>query len=415
MGDEHVVFLEAALVEQHLDPLPRGQLALGVLLTAISAAALNIFLPSLPSMTAHFDTDYRLMQLSVALYLAMNAVLQLAIGPISDRFGRRPVVLWAGVAFLVATLGCIWAPTAEVFLVFRMAQAVIVTGMVLSRAIVRDMVGEAEAASMIGYVTMGMAVVPMIGPAIGGVLDEAFGWQANFWLLFVLGAGVIALAWADQGETAISKPTSFARQFRDYPELFASPRFWGYALTAAFSSGAFFAYLGGAPYVGSEVYGLDPAMLGLFFGAPALGYMVGNFVSGRYSVRFGIDRMLLWGASLCATGLGVSLAIALMGLKTAPLFFAFMTFVGLGNGMVLPNAIAGTLSVRPHLAGTASGLGGAIMIGGGAALSALAGALLTGKSALPLQWIMFVSALAAVVCVRFVIWRARRVAARQAA
>jgi DHA1 family bicyclomycin/chloramphenicol resistance-like MFS transporter len=381
-----------------------------VLLTAVSAAALNVFLPSLPSMTVYFDTDYRLMQLSVALYLAVNAALQLVIGPISDRFGRRPVVLWAGVLFLLATLGCIWAPTAEVFLLCRMAQAVIVTGMVLGRAIIRDMVGEAESASRIGYVTMGMAVVPMIGPAIGGVLDQAFGWQANFWLLFAMGAGVTWLAWADQGETATARPASFARQFAEYPELFASPRFWGYALTAAFSSGAFFAYLGGAPYVGSEVYGLDPAMLGLFFGAPALGYMLGNYVSGRFSVRFGIDRMLVWGAGLCAAGLGVSLLIALAGLKTAPLFFAFMTFVGLGNGMVLPNAIAGTLSVRPHLAGTASGLGGAIMIGGGAALSALAGALLTGQSALPLQWIMFLSALASVACVRFVIWRARRVA-----
>ncbi len=384
-----------------------------ILLTALSAAALNIFLPSLPSMTAHFDTDYRLMQLSVALYLGVNAALQLVIGPVSDRFGRRPVMLAACVLFLIATLGCILAPTAGAFLVFRMMQAVIVTGLVLSRAIVRDMAGEAEAASRIGYVTMGMAVVPMVGPAIGGVLDQTLGWKANFWLLFGMGAVVTWLAWADQGETAAPRPGGFLTQLRDSPALFASPRFWGYALTAAFSSGAFFAYLGGAPYVGSEVFGLDPALLGLYFGAPALGYMVGNFVSGRYSRQLGIDRMLGLGTGLTVAGLGVSLAIALMGLKTAPLFFAFMTFVGLGNGMVLPNAIAGSLSVRPHLAGTASGIGGAIMIGGRAALSALAGALLTGASALPLQWIMFLSALAALVCVRFVIWRARRVAGRE--
>jgi DHA1 family bicyclomycin/chloramphenicol resistance-like MFS transporter len=195
-----------------LDRTTPPHIATLVLLTAVSAAALNVFLPSLPSMTAYFDTDYRLMQLSVALYLAINAVLQLVIGPISDRFGRRPVVLVGGGGVpLVATLGCIWAPTAEVFLLFRMAQAVIVTGMVLSRAIVRDMVDEAEAASRIGYVTMGMAVVPMAGPAIGGVLDEAFGWQANFWLLFVLGAGVIWLAWADLGETAISRSDQLSR------------------------------------------------------------------------------------------------------------------------------------------------------------------------------------------------------------
>ena len=380
------------------------------LFAGLSAMAMNIFLPSLPSMTVYFDTDYRLMQLSVALYLAVNAALQLVIGPISDRFGRRPVILWSSVLFLAATAGCILAPTAESFLAFRMAQAVIVTGMVLSRAIVRDIVPDAEAASMIGYVTMGMAIVPMISPAIGGFLDEVFGWQASFVLLLVFGALVLWLAWADQGETATGRPASFAAQFREYPELFRAHRFWGYALTAAFASGAFFAYLGGAPFVGSVVYGLPPAEVGIYFGAPAIGYALGNYLSGRYSVRFGINPMVLWGTLLCAGGLGVSLALSLAGFESALLFFGFMTFVGLGNGLVLPNATAGLLSVRPHLAGTASGLGGAIMIAGGAALSALAGALLTPSSgALPLQWIMFLTAFAAVLTMLYVQRRARQV------
>jgi len=380
-----------------------------VAFAGLSALAMNVFLPSLPSMTVYFHTDYRVMQLSVALYLAMNAGLQLLIGPISDRFGRRPVILWSALLFIAATLGCILAPTAEIFLAFRMGQAVIVTGMVLSRAIVRDMVPGAEAASMIGYVTMGMAVVPMVGPAIGGVLDEAFGWQANFVLLFVGGALVWALAWADQGETATRRAASFRAQLLQYPALLTSGRFWGYALTAAFSSGAFFAYLGGAPFVGTQVYGLTPAALGVYFGAPAVGYALGNYLSGRFSVRFGLDRMVFWGAALCAAGLGLSLWLSLAGQGSALRFFGFMTFVGLGNGLVLPNATAGLLSVRPHLAGSASGLGGAIMIGGGAALSALAGVLLKpGSGALPLQWIMFLSALAAQASMFYVLHRARR-------
>ena len=211
-----------------------------IVLTGLGALSMNIFLPSLPQMTEYFVTDYRLMQLSVALYLAVNAGLQILIGPISDRYGRRPVLLVGVSVFLLATLGCILAPNIEVFLFFRMLQAVIVVGLVLGRAVVRDMYPADQAASQIGYVTMGMAVVPMIGPAIGGVLDETFGWQANFWLLFILGIMVLVLTWRDLGETARATSTSFAAQFREYPELLTSRRFWGYCMAAAFASGAFF-------------------------------------------------------------------------------------------------------------------------------------------------------------------------------
>jgi DHA1 family bicyclomycin/chloramphenicol resistance-like MFS transporter len=381
-----------------------------ILLTGLGALSMNIFLPSLPAMTEFFDTDYRLMQLSVALYLAVNAALQIVVGPISDRYGRRPVLLWGIAIFLLATLGCLIAPTIEVFLAFRMLQAVVVVGLVLGRAVVRDMYPQDQAASQIGYVTMGMAVVPMIGPAIGGVLDETLGWQANFWLLGLLGVLVLGLTWRDLGETAARGSASFAQQFAQYPELFASRRFWGYCLAAAFASGAFFAYLGGAPYVGSEVFGLSASEVGIYFGAPAVGYFFGNWLSGRFSTRVGINRMILWGTLLSAGGLALSLLLFLAGFKTALVFFGFMTFVGLGNGMVLPNATSGMLSVRPHLAGTASGLGGAIMIGGGAALSALAGALLTrGDGAYPLILIMLATSVLAVASILYTVRRERRV------
>ncbi|MCF6443922.1 multidrug effflux MFS transporter [Nereida sp. MMG025] len=383
-----------------------------VALAGLSALTMNIFLPSLPTMTTHFGVEYGVMQLSVALYLMFNALLQIILGPLSDRFGRRPILLMSIALFCVATVGTLIAPTAETFLLARSFQAVIAAGLVLSRAIVRDLYAQDEAASMIGYVTMGMAVVPMIGPAIGGVLDGAFGWKANFWLLLACGIFLFALVYWDLGETSKRQPTSFRAQFADYPDLLTSRRFWGYCMTSAFASGAFFAYLGGAPFVGSEVFGLSPALVGLYFGSPAVGYFVGNFLSGRYSVRIGVNRMVLWGALLVATGMSLSLLFFALGLKTALVFFGFMTFVGLGNGMVIPNATAGMLSVRPHLAGTASGLGGAMMIGGGAALSALAGALLTVETgAWPLLWIMVLTSYAAVGCIVYTIRRDRQVKA----
>ncbi len=380
-------------------------------MTGLSALTMSVFLPSLPRMTDWFRTDYAFMQLSVALYLAMNAVLQVVVGPISDALGRRPVLIWGFALFLIATLGCIFAPTAGVFLAFRMMQAVIVVAMALSRAIVRDMYDQSQSASVLGYVTMGTAVVPMIGPAIGGWLDQQFGWQASFWLLFVVGIATLALIWADAGETAQSRGKPFRDQVREYPELLRSPRFWGYSMASACASGAFFAYLGGAPFVGSTIYGLDPGRLGLYFGAPAVGYFLGNFLSGRYSVRVGVDRMVLAGTILITFGMGLSLVVFALGLGSAETFFGFMVFVGLGNGMTIPNATAGMLSVRPSLAGTASGLGGVLMIGGGAALSVLAGHLLSAESgAMPLIWIMFLSGVAAILSQAFVIARTRSLA-----
>ncbi len=362
-------------------------------------------------MAEYFDADYGTIQLSVALYLAFNAALQLIVGPLSDRFGRRPVILWGNLIFLAVTLGCLFASTVETFLFFRMAQAVIVTGMVLSRAVVRDMVSDDQAASKIAYVTMGMAIVPMISPAIGGILDSLWGWKANFWMLFIMGALTAWVCWKDLGETHRPKPNaSLVRQFTDYPELLKSPRFWGYALTSAFTSGAFFAYLGGAPFVGDKLYHMAPHTLGIFFGAPAIGYLCGNFISGRFSVRVGINRMVTVGALVNMVGVGISLSLFLAGLGSEYVFFGFMTCVGVGNGMVIPNATAGALSVRPHLAGTASGLSGAIMIGGGAALSALSGALLTHETgAFPLLWIMFLTSAAGLASIIMVVRRERTV------
>ena len=377
-----------------------------ILVSAMSALVTNMFLPSLPAMTIYFETEFSVIQLSVALFLTMNAVLQLVVGPLSDRYGRRPVLLGGFGLYLVATLGCIYAPTIEVFLLFRVAQASVVVAMVLTRTIVRDMVPQAQAASMIGYVTMGMAIVPMVSPAIGGLLDEAYGWHAVFWFLFGAGVLVIGLIWFDLGETNAHKSTSFGRQFKDYPELITSRRFWGYCLASAFASGAFFAYLGGAPFVGTDYFELPPSTLGMFFGTPAIGYMAGNFVTGRFSVRFGINKMILWGSGLMCLGLCALVVLFLIGSGSVFSFFGFMIFMGFGNGMVLPNAASGLLSVRPHIAGTASGLGGAIAIGGGAALSILAGAtLVPGSSPIPLLLIMLASSIAAALAKKVVFMR----------
>lgn len=250
----------------------------------------------------------------------------------------------------------------------------------------------------------------MIGPVIGGVLDDLLGWQANFGLLLVMGLAVLWLCWRDLGETHPGGRMGLADQLRSYPTLLISQRFWGYCLTAAFASGCFFAYLGGAPFVGTEVFGLSSSQIGVLFALTAVGYAAGNFIAGRFSVRVGMNRMMLAGTIVTTAGLAVMALLSLAGMIGALGFFGLTIAMGMGNGMALPNANAGILSVCPELAGTASGLGGAFNIGGGAALAALAGALLVpGSSEKPLVLLMLACSVASVLTTFWVIARARQI------
>ena len=379
-----------------------------VSLAGMAALSMNIFLPSLPGMTAYFDTTYAIMNLSISMYLAFTALLQLFIGPISDQVGRRPVVLISFVIFFIATIGCLLSTSIEVFLIFRMLQACIVTGMVLSRAIVRDIVEDEKAASMIGYVTMGMAIVPMFAPAIGGFLNDLFGWKANFSMLLFIGIIIAAFAYFDLGETNNNISKGFSKQFKEYPELFKSKRFWAYCFTTVFASGSFFSFIGGAPFVSTNSFELSSSAFGIYFGVTTLGYVVGSFISGKFSERFGIHFMLLQGSWITALGLLLSLFIFWLGFGSATVFFGCMILAGVGNGMVLPNANAGLLSVRPSLAGSASGIGGAIMLGGGAFLAYLAGLISTEQAGpYPLMYLMIFTAFAALFIVRYIMFLER--------
>ena len=379
-----------------------------VLIAGIGALSMNIFLPSLPAMAAYFEADYSVVQLAISAYLAVTGAMQLLVGPLSDRFGRRPVMIGGLLIFLFATLGCILSEDVGWFLGFRMLQAAVATGMVLSRAVVRDMVEPAKAASMIAYVTMGMALIPMVSPMIGGVLDQAFGWKASFIFAFLFGVAVLLLVWFDMGETNKNRSASLTAQFNSYPELIKSHRFWGYTLVAAFASGAFFAFLGGGPYVASQVLGIPSDEVGLYFGMIAVGYMIGNFVSGRISERMGINRMMLLGSLISAVGTMLGLALFAAGLHYPLSLFGPIMLVGFGNGLSLPSANAGMVSVRPQLSGSASGLGGAVMIGGGAALAAITGSLLSPeRGAYPLLGMMALSSGFGILAAIYVIRRSQ--------
>ncbi|MBD0865947.1 MAG: multidrug effflux MFS transporter [Rhodobacteraceae bacterium] len=344
-------------------------LATLIILTGLSVLTLNMFLPSLTQIAETYGADYRLVNLSIAGYLAVTGVLQIIIGPLSDRFGRRPVLLSGMGVFCVASLGCVLAQDIQTFLAFRMCQAAVITGAVLSRAVVRDRSTTDESASILGYIGMVMAIAPMTAPMIGGVLDQLFGWRASFVFMLIAGVVVSGLIWVDLGETNKSPSATFRAQFAAYPELLTSRRFWGYSACLTCSIGAFFGFLGGAPLAASVLFDLSPTALGVGMGSITGGFMVGNFLSGHFSQRLGLTTMMILGRSTACVGLLIGLTLFASGVSHVLVLFGPAVMTGLGNGLTVPAANAGVLSVRPNLAGSASGLSGALTVAGGAVIT----------------------------------------------
>ncbi len=352
-----------------------------ILLTAVSVLALNMFLPSLANIAADLNADYALVTLSVSGFLALNAVMLLIVGPIADNVGRRPVILVTLVLFIVASLISALAQNIWLFLGARVFQASIISGSALASAIISDTTAKDKAASRMAYVAMAMAIAPMIGPMIGGALDEFFGWRANFWAFVILGTLVLWLIWVDLGETNPTTTRTFRDQLSEYPELFASRRFWGYSVCMACSVGAFFFFIASAPLVSATVFGLSPAVLGIGIGSITAGFFVGSFLSGRYSAAKGVIWMVLAGRIVALVGVALAFLATILILADPLIYFSGAVAVGFGNGLTVPNARAGTLALRPSLAGSASGLSGALVVAIGAVLTQLPGLVLTEANA----------------------------------
>lgn len=381
-----------------------------VVMASVGPLAMNIFVPSLPAMGRHFQVDYSVAQLLVSLYLLALATVQLIIGPASDRFGRRPVLLGCFAVFCAATFAAIYATNFHMLLALRILQSFSAAGIVLSRAIVRDTVATEDAASKIAYITMGMSLSPMIAPFIGGYIDEHFGWQMSFWFTLAFGLVALAIVWADLEETNLHPSSSIGAQFHAYPELFRSTRFWGYTATSMFASGPFFAFLGGGPYVSTEMLHMTPSQYGAYFALVSLGYLIGNFLCGRYSRAWGMNRMMMLGNIAGLAGMAICFGLFWAGYYHPLSLFAPSALVAAGNGMTLPGANAGIVSVKPHLAGSASGLGGALTLGCGAALAAFSSSLLSPDSGpYPLIIVSLISSTVAIVATWTVIRRAAEV------
>jgi DHA1 family bicyclomycin/chloramphenicol resistance-like MFS transporter len=325
-------------------------------------------------------------------------------GPLSDRFGRRPVVL-AGLALAtIASTTAMFAASIASLVVARIAQSLgASTGQTIGRAIIRDLYDREHAAAMIGLVTSVVVLMPMVAPLIGGVLDTLFGWEAIFAFTAIVSFTVFAWAMLELPETRnASIRSASAHHFRtDLAALAASPRFFGYALCAGFGSAPFFSFLGGAPHVVVTMLERTSAEYGLWFFIPSIGFMSGNFAVSRLTARFGVDSLIWWGIAFTITGclLNVLVYLALPGWEMATIFLPQIV-IGFGNGLLLPTSVAGAVSIRPQVAGTASGATGFIQMSVGAVAAQLGGYVVAqAAGAMPMLLLMLFFGIATAVAV----------------
>ena len=360
---------------------------------AVGALATTMFVPSMPSIAADLGASYASVQVGLSGFLVVTALVQLASGPMSDFWGRRPVLMGSLVVYLVGSIMCVAASGIEWFLAGRLLQGAAAAGIVLSRTIIRDLYGRDRAASMIGYTVMAMAVAPMIGPWLGGLIDEAVGWRGTFVFLGVAGALTLVAFAFDLRETNRTLGRPVGEQIDAYRALLGAPAFWVFAATGAFTGATFYGFLGAAPLISSELLSMGPSDYGRWFAFCAAGYMGGNFLSGRFAERVGLGRMVVLGSLVTLTGpLAMAIAFHLGALHPFSLF-GWSALVGVGNGMVLPSNIAAAISIRPDAAGASSGLLGTLQTLAGAA-AAVATAWIVGDGTRAVPFALAIAAFA---------------------
>lgn len=367
-----------------------------ILLSALAVLPVNMILPSLPKIAAAFHADFALVNLSVAGFSIVTATLEAIGGAISDRFGRRPVVLTALSIFIVASIGCVFAPNIGIFLLCRMMQACIGPCYSVALVIIKETSDERQAASKFGYLAMGWALAPMVGPLFGGSLDELFGWRASFVTLAIFGIAAFLLSLRElKGSKA---PGSVIRRnyLASYALLLRSARFWAYTLCMACSMGVLYIFLGGAPLTIGDRLGGSSAMLGFYMGLVPAGFILGSYLAGRYGARIPLGTILVIARLLTCIGLSVGLALSLSRMTEVLALFGPCIFIGIGNGLTMPAANSGAMSVRSDMVGTAAGLAAAMRISGGALIGSIGGLFIAQSATIHMLFaLMLASALLA--------------------
>ncbi|MET4698392.1 DHA1 family bicyclomycin/chloramphenicol resistance-like MFS transporter [Constrictibacter sp. MBR-5] len=384
--------------------------ALLAALTAVPPVTINLYLPSLPSMVADLGTTVAMVQLTVTSFFFAFAAGQLLYGPLSDRFGRRPLLVGALVVYLVGGIGCSLAPTVELLVAARLVQAIGACGApVLARAVVVDLYGREQAARVLAYIGAAMGIVPAFGPWLGGIIETHLGWRASFWLMVVLSVLLLVgtlLLLHESNRRSDRYALGPARMLRNYGDLLRQRVFVGYAATLGCMFAGVYSYMTASPHVFLGVLHLSPETFGSFFLATAAAWTVSSYVTGRITQRVGIDRMLAYGTALGAAA-GLTLAgFIFCGIVTVPTILGPMMVYAYAMGIIIHNSMAGAVGPYREMAGAASALLGFVQMTTAACATFVVGLFYDG-TAIPMAIGVGGLSLAGAVIFRLTIWRHR--------
>jgi len=376
--------------------------ALLAALTAFGPLTTDMYLPSLPQIAHFFGASTARVQLTISSYLIGFAIGQIVYGPFSDRHGRKPVMLAAVALYCVATIGCALSTSIDMLIVARVFQAIGGSGgIVLARAIVRDLYSGARAGRELSVMASVMALAPVVAPVIGGSLQTAFGWQATFVLLAACGLVGMVLIYLLLPETLArraTEPVSPASMLNSYRIVARNRCYLAYLGMVALSYAGLFAWISGASFVLQNLYGLSPFRFGVAFALGSVGYLTGSTIAARFVGKLGLDLTAGVGAAaLTAGGFGMMASVG-FGLTSAASIVIPVAVYLAGLGMVLSQGIAGAMSPFPERAGAASSLLGFVQQTLAAVCGAVVGVLL-GQNAWPLA-----GAIAAMGSATLVLW-----------
>ena len=363
-----------------------------VAMTGVAPISLYMLVPALPMLATLFQRDISIAQMTVSLYMVGIACSQIIMGPLSDKFGRRPVLLWGLALMVAASIACMFAQNLPQLIAARFLQALGgATGMVVSRAIIRDLYERDRIGAMISLVIAVMMIAQMLSPLTGGLLETAFGWRAIFYVVTAASlviAVIIALALPETRRDRVE-----GRGFRgDVGSLVTSRAFIGYVLCQVLASQIIFAFAGGGPYIVVTQMGRTSAEYGAWFATTGFAYLIGNLFCVRFAPRHQLEKLIWFGLALQFSGSLLNLTWSVSGINQAPAWlFGTQMIVMFANAFVMSNSAAGAISVRPDAAGTASGAMGFLQMGIGSLVSQF-GAYLGGHFAttLPLTAAIFV-------------------------
>ena len=381
--------------------LRSGTFALTALLAALTAVgplSTDMYLPSLPAIAREFHATTAQAELTISSYLIGFAFGQLIYGPISDRYGRKPILLVALGLYAAASLAASFAPSVDALIAARAVQAVGGCGaIVLARAIVRDLYSGARAGRELSLMGLVMALAPVVAPLIGGLLQTLFGWQANFLALVLCGLAIAGVVWRLLPETlepGLRRPLSALAIARSFGTFLTDRGYLAHTGIVVFTYAGLFAWISGASFVLQDIYRLSSLAFGVAFAVGSAGVMVGSAFSTRLSGRLSFNALIGIGVTTQITGGLLMVAALMVGVSSALGLVLPMAVYLAGLGIVLPQAIAAAMHPYRDRAGTASSLLGFLQQSAAAVCGIVVGRLL-GQSAWPMVLGIAVTALIA--------------------